>query len=198
MIVIGLCGGSGAGKGLVSSYFDEFGIKHIDTDKVYHDIISADTPCSRELIALFGDDIVTDGFIDRKKLGKIVFSDKDKRSELNSIAHRHILNEVRALIASYRNNGVKGVVVDAPLLFESGFDKECDVTVGVVADEGVRIERIIARDFITEDSAKARVKSQLSDEVLRQKCDFVIDNSGTRYELKDRIVVLYNKIFDNN
>ena len=195
MIVIGLCGGSGAGKSVVSSLFDEFDVKHIDTDKVYHKIISTDTPCSRELIASFGDAVVTDGLVDRKKLGKIIFSDLGKRSELNSIAHRHILNEVRTLLESYRASGAAGAIVDAPLLFESGFDKECDFTIAVIADKAVRINRITNRDNISVETAGARINAQLADEELLAKCDFTINNSGSTEELREQVRSLYNTIF---
>ena len=85
-------------------------------------------------------------------------------------------------------------MVDAPLLFESGFDKECDVIVAVIADRDLRIERIMSRDGISKDSAERRVASQLSDEFLTEKSDFIINNSGSLTDLAADFERLIEKI----
>ena len=197
MQVIGLCGGSGSGKGLVCSFFDELGLKCIDTDKVYHDLISKDSECTRELISFFGEGISSNSKIDRKKLRDIIFSSDDALEQLNRITHKHILAQVRTMIEEYKKQGYPGVIVDAPVLFESGFDKECDLTICVIADEKIRIERIINRDNITFDVAKARIDSQITNQELIRKCTYWVENGSTERELFKRVSDLYKTIFEN-
>ena len=153
MKIIGLCGGSGSGKGIASKYFLQLGIPSIDTDAVYHDLINTSSSCVDELVMAFGDSIIdVNGGVNRKVLSDIVFCDnsKEKLNLLNEITHRHILDKTRDLINEYRRSGVVAVIVDAPLLFESGFDRECDFTVAVIADRDIRIQRVMNRDGISE------------------------------------------------
>ena len=197
MKVIGMCGGSGAGKGTVCSIFAELGIKSIDTDKVYHDLISKDSECTRELISSFGEGISSNSGIDRKKLRAVAFSSDDALRQLNRITHKHILAKVRTIIEEYKEQGYTGVIVDAPVLFESGFDKECDLTICVIADEKIRIERIINRDGISYEAAKARINSQISNDELINKCTYSIENNSTDQKLRNEVADLYKTIFDN-
>ena len=199
MEIIGLCGGSGSGKGMVSSIFAERGFKHIDTDAVYHFLTSFPSPCLRELADAFGMQIIKNGKLDRKALGKIVFSEDatgEKRKTLNSISHRHILTRTRELIAKYETEGAIGVVVDAPLLFESSFDRICTSIVCVVADEKIRISRIMERDGITGQSAYLRIRTQLPDDYLIQRSDYCIENNGTVEELRDATLSVINKLIN--
>ena len=194
MKVIGLCGGSGSGKGAVSLIFSECGIPFIDTDRVYREMTSGDSECLRELRASFGDGIVaSDGSLDRRRLAELVFSGDDanaRRALLNSIAHKHILDETRRRIKTFFARGARTVVVDAPLLFESGFDKECDFIVAVIADREVRIERIMRRDGIDRSAATARIASQLSDGELIKRADAVIENNGELSTLRASVTGL--------
>ena len=195
MLVIGLCGGSGSGKGTVCAFFAELGIKSIDTDKLYHEIISFDSACTMELVKSFGNAIYANPGIDRKALRNIVFSSDDNLKLLNKITHKHILSEVRNIIEA--NSDSRGIIIDAPLLFESGFNSECDVTVAVIASESTRLERITKRDGISLEHAKARIASQISDAELIEKCNYSIENSSTEKELRTRVLELYRKLFNN-
>ena len=197
MKVVGLCGGSGVGKGYCSALFFECGIPAIDTDKVYHDLVSSGSDCLDELIAYFGKSIVSDsGALDRRELSRIVFSDKSALAELNRITHKHILAKTRDMIAEFEKTGYRAVLIDAPLLFESGFDKECDLILGVVADDAVRIARITKRDGITETAANKRISSQLTNDEIAKKCDYVIVNNGECDTLLDEIRALAEKILE--
>ncbi len=188
MLTIGLCGGSGSGKGAVSNFFSIGGYVVADTDKICHELFSNSEECISQLASEFGREILDkDGCIDRKKLSEIVFSDKAKLKRLNEISHYHILNKVREIISDARVKGEKGVVVDAPLLFESGFDAECDLVVAVYASEKERISRIMARDSISEEKARARLKNQLDDEYIIKKSDFAIENNGSLSLLKSKV-----------
>ena len=155
MKIIGLCGGSGSGKGSVCRLFAEYSILSIDTDSVYRKMTEGDSECMRALKAAFGEKISQeDGSLDRKALRALVFSADDakkNREVLNAITHKFILDETRRIIERERIRGAAAVIVDAPLLFESGFDRECDVIVSVIADEDTRISRIVLRDGISED-----------------------------------------------
>lgn len=182
MTVIGLCGGSGSGKSTVSKLFSKYGFVSINTDEIYHELTSEKTECLLELVDEFGESILTDSFsLDRRKLAAIVFADaaaKKKHTALNRIAHKHVLNRVRSLIAEYEKNGATAVLVDAPMLFESGFDKECDAIISVTADRDERAKRIVERDSISMDAAFARIASQLPDEYLIENSDYNINNDS--------------------
>lgn len=199
MLTIGLCGGSGSGKGYVSSLFSDLGIPSIDTDKVYRDITSHKTECTRELKECFGDVIINpDGSLNRKELSRIVFFGdgcEERKKMLESITHRYILDEVRKILREYASseNRPSAVLVDAPLLFESGFDKECNAIIAVICDRETRIKRIISRDGITRDEAIARISSQISDEKLKSLADFLIINDGIR-DLRRQVEAISNNI----
>ena len=197
MKVIGLCGQSGSGKGLVCAFFNELNIKCIDTDKIYHDIISTDSECTRELITVFGDTIYANPGINRKELAKLAFSSEKKLKKLNAITHKHILENVRVQIDKIKGEQLyDGIIIDAPLLFESGFDVECEATIAVIANDDIKISRIIKRDAITYDMALKRISSQISDSSLKNKCTYVINNNSTTIELKKKVEELKKIIFD--
>ena len=194
MLTIGLCGGSGSGKGVVCNRLAAKGIPSFDCDAVYHGMIEQDSPVSREIVKRFGSSVLNGkGGIDRVKLGDAVFgADADaKRKELNEIAHRHILAACRTWIAKQRADGKFAAIVDAPLLYESGFDRECDLTVAVTASKDVRIKRIVERDGITTDAAERRLSAQLSDDELIRRSDLVIANDGDMDRLNEEIEKLY-------
>ncbi len=200
MIVIGLCGGSGSGKGAVARFLSELGIAHIDTDKVYHEITSHPCACLDALADEFGGDVVCRGALNRQRLREIVFSqpDSDKKlSRLNSITHKFVIEETEALIERHARDGKRAALIDAPLLFESGLDRRCDRIIAVVANRQVRLARIMLRDGISLDAAQKRIDAQLSDEILAEKSDYVIKNDGTLDELRLTVAGVYKQIFEN-
>lgn len=182
MLTVGLAGGSGSGKGTVSNLFRDYGIKSINTDAVYHDLTSPGGACIAPLVAEFGKDILnSDGSLNRPALFESVFSSDDmpdRKEKLQSITHGLILQKVRDILSKMEKSGVPAVLVDAPLLFESGFDRECDLIISVIADTDIRIRRIMCRDGITQENAKKRIESQLSDDFLSKNSDFIIINNG--------------------
>lgn len=201
MKVIGLCGGSGSGKAVVSSLFLKHNIPSIDTDAVYRELTSGDSECLDALRFEFGDEIIdTDGSLNRRKLASIVFAEKDstiKLKKLNEISHKFILGETRRRLHVYAEQGCLAAIVDAPVLFESGFDSECDLTVCVVADREVRISRIISRDNISREAAEARINSQMSDEELTSRCDYVVYNNSDLDALDHQVNEIVNSIKNN-
>ena len=198
MKLIGLCGGSGSGKGTAASIFLKHSIPSVDTDALYREMTSCNSPCLDALSGEFGNSIIRpDGSLDRKALADIVFCGEDsqnKRKRLNEITHKFILDEARVRLEEFRRLGYPAAIIDAPVLFESGFDKECYVTVCVVADKNVRIDRIMSRDGLTESEAIRRINAQISDDDLIKKCNFYIRNDSDIDALSAEIDRLIDKL----
>ena len=181
MKIIGLCGSSGAGKGYLCSLFARYGVGCIDTDRVYREICLASPACIKELTDYFGTDILTDGAVDKKKLAAVVFEGDNSEADLkalNRITHKYIKIETDRLVSEHEAKGYSGVLIDAPVLFESGFDAMCHATVCIVAPLEEKLNRIVKRDNISCEKALARLGSQLSDEELISRCTYAIDNSA--------------------
>ncbi|MBQ7669365.1 MAG: dephospho-CoA kinase [Clostridia bacterium] len=193
-VLIGVCGMSGSGKSHVSRAFASLGGHHVDTDKIYHALLEPRrgklSPCALAIAREFGDEVVKDATIDRGALGKIVYSDPDRLLALNRIAHKYIK---KATLAEVRKCGAQFALIDAPVLFESGFDKLCDFTVCVCADDETRIKRIVRRDNISEDDAKRRLANQTPQSDLVSMCDFTVDNSYGRDVTEDVKKILLEK-----
>lgn len=191
MMVFGLTGPTGAGKGAVAALFDRlYGIPSIDTDHVYHDLLIPPSQILDELVSAFGKDILAkDCTLDRPVLSKIVFSDQthQKQDQLNRITHKYVLNRTRQLLEEYRRCGKSAALVDAPLLYESGFDTECDAVIAVLAPREIRHDRIIARDHLSEERATARLNMQKSDDFYREKTKYVVINDGDMTSLASQV-----------
>lgn len=191
MIVIGLCGTSGSGKGYICNKFKKHGIEYIDTDKVYATkIVAVGSACLNELRMFFGKDILNDdGSLNKQRLSTKVFEGANASQHLkvlNTITHKYIKTDVENTLEQNRQNGVWATLVDAPVLFESGFDSMCDVTLCITAPQELKIERIIKRDKISRTKALARIQSQLTDERLRELCTYEIINDD-KTELDEQI-----------
>ena len=196
MLTIGLTGPSGAGKGVVSALFAQFGVPSIDTDAVYHDLLVPPSACLDELAATFGESILAaDGTLDRPSLAAIVFAPGHEADlqALNRITHRHVLDEARRQLAAYRDRGMAAVLVDAPQLFESGFDAECDFVLAVLAPREARMARIMARDGLDEARAAARMNAQKSDEFFCKHADAVLVNCGKVENLETDVRALLRR-----
>ncbi len=191
--LIGLCGRSGSGKGYVAKKFAAYGIPSIDTDAVYREMTApSDTysPCMLSLMEAFGEEIaLSDRSLNRRALSRIVFSEDgaEALAKLNRITHSHILEKTMELADALAKDGACAVIIDAPVLFESGFDAHCDCTLCVVAPEDVSVSRIMKRDGITEDEARKRLMAQISAEELIRRCDYTIEN-GFHCETLDQQV----------
>ena len=181
-ILIGLCGRSGTGKGYVCKLFSRLGIPSVDTDAVYRAMTApSDTlsPCMKELIDTFGETVrLPDNSLNRQALSAIVFGDGggEALQTLNRITHAYILAETKRLAEEYAEAGAEMVIIDAPVLFESGFDAMCRFTVCVCASEETSVTRILKRDGITREAALRRLASQIPTEELMRRCDFHIEN----------------------
>jgi dephospho-CoA kinase len=179
MKVIGLTGGTGSGKSVVSKSFAAAGAVIVDADKIAHDIILKGEPAYHEIIEYYGTGILdTEGNIIRKKLGEIVFNDKEKLAFLNQCTHKYITAEVKRQIAEAKEEGTAAaIIVDAPLLLEAKLETVCDEVWVVYADPEVRAQRVMTRDGITYELAKARIANQKSWDEYKAAASVVIDNS---------------------
>lgn len=198
MLTIGLTGPTGAGKGTVAAILQKYGFPHIDTDAVYRELLVPPSPLLDELAAAFGREVIAeDGGLNRVALAAKVFApgQEAELERLNAITHPHILGEVRRRLDAYAKqseigDGPHAVVVDAPQLFESGYDRECDVICSVLAPKPKRLARIMERDGITEERAKARMNAQRSDSFYR-KVGYTVVNDGDLAKLEDEVKRFY-------
>lgn len=201
MLTIGLTGPTGAGKGTVAALLAEMGIPSIDTDRVYRELLVPPSACLTDLAARFGQEILTeDGGLDRAALAARVFAPgrEAELAALNAIAHPHILGEVRRCLAVYGESWSKtgepiAVLVDAPQLYESGFDGECDLICSVLAPKQDRLRRIMERDGISEDRARARMQAQRSDSFYR-KAGYLLVNDGDLSSLRKQAQEFYRYV----
>jgi dephospho-CoA kinase len=195
MIVLGLTGPSGAGKGEVARRLQSLGAHVIDADAVYHALLVPPSPCLDALCARFGKEILTDaGELDRKKLGSIVFSDKSALNDLNAIAHRYVMERVRKELSALQKSGRALAVLDAPQLVEAGAERDCDAVIAVLAAKETRLLRITARDGIDRDAALRRINAQHTDAFFRERSDYIIENNGDADELLPAIERILAKI----
>lgn len=196
MKVIGLTGGTGSGKSVVSKSLAEAGAVIVDADQIAHEIILKGEPAYQEIIEYYGTGILDeDGNIIRKKLGEIVFNDGEKLAFLNRCTHKYICAEVDRQIAAAKAAGTAtAIVLDAPLLLEAGLEQVCDGVWVVYADPEVRTQRVMARDGVTYELAKARIANQKSWEEYKQAADTVIDNSKDLAYLQGQLSELLKTI----
>ena len=196
MFTIGVTGPSGSGKSLFCSLFANTGFFAIDCDEVYHELTDAPSECTRELASEFGDEILLpSGALDRRALAKVVFAPdaKNKLDILNAITHKYVLSEVRRRIAALSPD-CRGALVDAPLLFESGFDKECDLTVALLAPRETRLSRLSERDSLPTNALNARLDAAKSDEWYTERCDVTVYNTGDADDLQTAVADIAKKI----
>ena len=195
MKIIGLTGQSGAGKSTAADILREADIPVLDADEVYRSLTVPGSPLLSELRTAFGDEILSsDGGLDRKALAARVFADPEERGKLNEIAHRAVIEKMDDLLLKLGKAGIPLAAVDAPQLFEAGFDRRCDCIIAVTAPENELLARITARDGITREAAKARLSAQYDEAFFRTHCTYVIENNGTRAALQARIREILSSI----
>lgn len=177
-IVIGLTGQTGAGKSTVSLMLSDLGCVIINADQVAREALEKNSDCLKRLAELFGYDIIDDdGSCRRRLLAQRAFSSAENKKNLDNTTHPWIIRRTEEYIDTYRQNTDAPIVFDAPLLFESGGDKLCDVIIAVTAPEKLRLERIMRRDGLSYEEAKLRISAQHDDEYYTDRADHVIDGS---------------------
>lgn len=177
--VVGITGGSGVGKSHLAGLFKERGYTVIDADDIAREVMNKGEECLLETVREFGEEILEEGHLNRKKLAKIVFSDAKKLDKLNQISHKYILKRIEDRIDASTS---KIVFVDGAVLLESGFLS--DVMIGVIADYDERKKRIMLRDGLSEEEAKRRLDAQQKDEFYYKNCDFVIESGKDGFDIE--------------
>ena len=191
MKILGLTGGSGTGKSAACTAFARLGCGVIDADATYRTLCDTCEPMLKEIQNVFGDVFSTDGKLDRKKLGVIVFADAQKLQQLNAITHPYIRQAARDAFAAYSKRGCLLCIYDAPVLFEGQMETLCDKTCAVLAARNTRIARIVARDAITEEYAALRIDAQKDDAVYRERCDYIVQNDADLDTLYTQVRKIY-------
>ena len=181
--IIGVTGRSGCGKSLLSARLEQMGAQVLDADKIYAELLQTENPMTGMINHRFPG-VWKDGVLDRKKLADIVFSDEQARLDLNFITHSQVKAEMH-----YRtvHSDSKLIVLDVPLLFESGIDRLCDLTLAVLADREGSLLRIMKRDGIDRPRAEARLNSQPDDAFYRARADLLLHNRGSLAEFEANI-----------
>ena len=198
MKIIGLTGPTGAGKSTLCEKIKEWGIPCINTDDIYHSIISYPSPCVKELQNTFGDSIIDEkGSLNRPALAKIVFEDPNEKESLqilNDITHKYIWEETQKIITQYANRGKKAVILDAPVLFSSKiFVESCTLIISVICDKEIRLERLLSRDGISKEQLLNRINAQPSNEFFVENSDYCIINDGEKEDMIHRLELIFDQ-----
>ena len=193
---MGLTGGLGSGKSTASKFFKSLGAFILDADNCAKNLIETNKEIKEELIKEFGTDIMNaNSSIDKKKLARVAFQDEDHQQRLNYVVHPHIHN---AIDKSYKEildqNNHKLFIVDAALIYESGYDAHLDYVIVITAQLKHRMERALNRNTLTREEILKRIDFQWPEEDKISLADFVIHNDGTESDLNNQIIELFEKL----
>lgn len=190
--VIGLTGTTGAGKSTISLEFAKNGFNVIDCDKVAKFVVENDNCIINKLCNSFGNDIINkDGLLDRRLLASRAFADEESTKTLNTITLPAI---VKCIAEQIDNCDESLILLDAPTLFESGANKLCNATIGIICDDKTRKERIMIRDNLTENQAYIRMSAQKSNDFFKENCTYIIENDSTVADLIEKAQSVIDKI----
>ncbi|WP_458354728.1 dephospho-CoA kinase [Peribacillus frigoritolerans] len=192
--IIGITGGIASGKSTVSLYLQELGFTIVDADLASRAVVEPGEEAYHQVVKAFGEDILlTDGNIDRVKLGSIIFNDQEKRLLLNGIVHPAVRNWMRVKTEAALSSGEETVFMDIPLLFESKLTFMVDKTLLVYVDEQVQLQRLMNRNGLSEKEALARINSQMPLADKKALADAVIDNNGDINETKRQVKAILSE-----
>lgn len=196
MKIIGITGSSGAGKTSVCKILKEkYYISIIDADEVARELSKKGNPYLQAIANKFGEEILDEkGELKRKELAKLIYEQEEKRNILNHLTFIYVVEEIKKRIAELVNEKI--VAIDAALLFESGLDKICDTTIGLVAREEEKVERICKRDGISKEMARKRLAIQMLEEELKKRVNYVIINDGSELTLEKEIEKIISKLIE--
>ena len=188
-LLVGLTGGIATGKSTVSAMFAHLGARVIDADLLAREVVMPGQPALTEIVAEFGPDVLkADGYLDRKRLGAVVFADPTRRKRLEAITHPAIRRRQERILSVLEEEAFEGLVLwDAALLIEGGGHTSMDQVVVVVTDPETELARLMARDGIPAGDALLRIRSQMPVAEKAKLADHVVDNSGPRAETERRV-----------
>ena len=185
-MIIGITGGTGCGKTTALEVFGQAGGTILDCDEIYHRLLQTDPSLLAAIDARFPGTVTENG-LDRKKLGNIVFSDEAALFDLNTITHSAVRQEVLRMIRSQQGH----IAIDAIGLFEGKLAELCDVTVAVTAPEEVRVARLMEREGISQEYARARIAAQRPQAEFSALCDHTLANDGTAEEFREKCLAFF-------
>lgn len=195
--MVGLTGSMGSGKSCVAGMLRELGAHIIDADRICFDLVQPEKPAWQEIVEFFGKEILQeDGTIDRSKLAKIVFDSLDKKQALEKILHPKVFIEEQRLyeeILAKESNAL--VVVEAPLLIESGNYRNMDKVVLVSCDEETQIQRLLKRNIWSRDDIIKRLRCQMSFEEKSKVANYLLPNDASIEDLKKHVKTLYSELY---
>ena len=199
MKIIGLTGGFKTGKSTVGRMLLELGTEVIDADKLAHKALKPDSSTYEKIIKEFGEKFLDDeGRINRRKLAKLVFSNKEKLNLLNSIIHPYVIDKVKEKIyRTKQSNPDAIVIIDAPLLYEAGMQNIMDKIIVVLATKNKQIQRARQTTSLSEYEIKRRIESQLPLSKKEELSDIVIENNGTLEDTKSQVKKMWKKISED-
>ncbi|MCL6611539.1 MAG: dephospho-CoA kinase [Peptococcaceae bacterium] len=196
-MIIGLTGNIGSGKSTVSRRLAQLGAEVIDTDLVARDVVAPGTPGLERIVREFGPEVLNgNGELDRARMASIVFGDPAARARLEAIVHPEVNRVVSRRIANYREGGGSApvLVVEVPLLIESGMHRMMDEIWVVTVDPGVQVERVMARSGLSREEVLMRIKAQMPQEEKCGYADRVIDNSGPVEETIRQVDAIWTEL----
>ena len=199
MKIVGLTGTSGSGKTTVCELIKQiYNAKIIDADKIARNLAKKGNLYLQAIVLEFGKEILNENEeLNRKKLANIIYDNEEKREKLNKITFKYVVDEIKNIIGKLQNEDL--IIIDAPLLFESNLNKICDFTIGVIAKEEIKIQRICKRDNIDKQTALKRIKIQKNDEFLKENTSCIIYNNLNLEEIKENIKECFDKeVFKSN
>ena len=192
---LGLTGGIASGKSTADDFFKKRNIPIIDSDLIAHQIMEVGQNGYNAIVAYFGTNILNDDqTINRRQLGEIVFNDKAKLKKLNELTHPLVHQEIKRQMEQYRLNQEKLVVIDVPLLFESGFESLCDGVLVISISPELQLKRLMKRNNFTEKEALVRINNQMPLSEKEKRATYVVANTGTINDLEKRLSDLLQKI----
>ena len=195
MLKVGLTGGIGSGKSVVSAELTTHGAVVIDADAIAREVVEPGTPGLARVVAEFGEQVLTeDGRLNRPRLGELVFADESKLSRLNAIVHPLVGERSGQLMEQALADNAEIVVYDVPLLVENGLGPLYDVVVVVDAPDELRVERVATDRGMPREQVWARVRSQADRQTRLAAADLVVDNSGSLQDLRDRVSDLWTEL----
>jgi dephospho-CoA kinase len=193
MFTIGLTGGIGTGKSAVAKVLVDLGAPVIDADEVGHAVYRPGETAHRELVTAFGGEILaSDGTIDRKRLGALVFSDPRALRRLNAIVHPKIFERLRAMVAAMREQGERRpIIVEAAVLIEAGWEGLCR-EIWLVTASPERVTTRLERDRgLQAEEIRRRIAAQLPEQEKRKYAAIIIENNGTLEQLREKVAALW-------
>ena len=196
MLKVGLTGGIATGKSYVLSVLSELGCEVMDADQTAREVVEPGQPAFEEIFAHFGSEVVgADGRLDRPKLGAIVFNDPAQREKLNSIVHPKVFEaQARWMAEVEARNPQAVVIIDAALMIETGSYRRFDKVVVVYCEPELQLQRLMARNNMTQEEATARISSQMPSAEKLKFADFSINTSQGFEDTRRQVVSLYEQL----